>query len=219
MTSIAAMPPTNAWYNPGWPALPDLTDINVNSPQAPENPTLDKVQLTITALYSGRVASHTGLNSLEQRENVRLQHLHSSGMMTSAAINAAGKTALLSGGFSILRNMVSMAQGEINVARATGNVTADIASGTLGGLAAGAAGGMVVQGTSNAGRALAGGLGTVVGAVAFAGAAYLLDVTGIKGLISDKITSILEGVDDSALPFDIAQQQGSIPPGYNPYSN
>jgi len=218
MTSIAAMPPSTTWYNPGWPSLPDLTDINVNSPQAPENPTLDKVQLTVTALYSGRVASSTSLGSLEQRENVRLQHLHNSGMMTSAALSAAGKTALLSGGFSLLRNMASMAQGEINVARATGNVTADIASGTIGGLAAGAAGGMVVQGTSNAGRALAGGLGTVVGAVAFAGANYLLDATGIKDMISDKITSILEGVDDSALPFDIAQH-GGVSPAYNPYGN
>lgn len=218
MTQIAAMQPTTAWYNPGWPSLPDLTDIDVKSPQAPENPTLDKVQLTLTALYSGRAASQTGLGSLEQRENVRLSSLHNSGMMTSAALGAAGKTALLSGGFSVLRNMVSLAQGEINVARASGNVTADIASGTIGGLAAGAMGGLVVQGTSNAGRALAGGLGTIAGAVAFVGAYYLLDVTGIKGMISDKITSMLEGVDDSALPFNIAQQQG-VAPAYNPYGN
>lgn len=220
MSQIAAMPST-AWYNPGnfgLPPLPDLT-VNVQSPQAPANPTMDKVQLTINAVYGGRVAAVAGVNSLEQRENIRLKNLHNSGVMTTAAMSAAGKSALVAGGISVLRNMVDLAQGDVNVARATGNVSADIASGAVGGLAAGAAAGLVIQGVSNAGRALAGGLGTVVGIAAYAGADYLFNSIGLKGLISDKVTSILEGVNDSALPFSLtsAQQQGVAPAAYNPY--
>jgi len=210
MTQIAAMP-QNAWYHPGTylSGLSNITTTNVQSPRAPENPTLDKLQLTLTSLYAGRASAMQGLNSLDQRQNVRLKHLHTSGVMTSSAFGAAGKTALVAGGLSVLRNMSHLAQGEINLARASGNISSDLISGTLGGLAAGASAGLVVQGSSNAGRFMAGSLGTIAGAIGFVAADVLLDKTGLKGFISDKITSLLEGSRASSY---LMSQQHAAPP-------
>lgn len=215
MTSVAAMPSTNNWYNPGG-YLPDLTEIQVNSPQAPDNPALDSVQLTINALYGGRAAAVSAMNVLEQRENVRLQNLHNSGVMTTAALSTMGKGALVGGGISILRQMAHLAQGEVTVARAAGNVTSDIMNGAIGGLAAGAAGGLVVQAVSNTGGVMTGTLGTLAGVLGYAAATWILDSSGLKDAVSDKITSLLEGVDDQALPFELSQQGAA--PAYNPYS-
>lgn len=216
MTSVAAMPSTNHWYNPGG-YLPDLTEIEVNSPQAPENPALDSVQLTINAVYNGRAAAVSAMNVLEQRENVRLQNLHNSGVMTTSALSTMGKGALVGGGISVLRNIAHLAQGEVTVARATGNVTSDIVNGAIGGLAAGATGGLVVQAVSNTGSVMTGTLGTLAGVLGYAAASWVLDSSGLKDTISDKITSILEGVDDQALPFELSGQQGAVP-AYTPYA-
>ncbi|MBF2053397.1 MAG: hypothetical protein IGS03_08035 [Candidatus Sericytochromatia bacterium] len=199
MTQVSAMP-GNAWYHPGTyiPGYNNLTSAP-ESPQAPENPTLDKIQLTINALYAGKAASMSGVSSLIQRQNVdvRLANHGSSGVTAGttmgAAIGTAKKTLLVAGGLSVLRNVSHLAQGDINLARASGNISADIATGTLGGLAAGAASGIVVNGSSNAGRLLAGGLGSVAGVIGYVAVDVLLDKTGFKGFISDKITSLLEG--------------------------
>lgn len=199
MTQVAAMP-GNAWYHPGTyiPGYNNLTSTP-ESPQAPENPTLDKIQLTINALYAGRAATINGVSSLIQRQNVdvRLANHGSTGVTTGttmgSAMGTAKKTMLVAGGLSVLRNMAHLAQGDINLARASGNISSDLASGTLSGLAAGASAGIVVNGSSNAGRFMAGSLGSVAGVVGYVAADVLLDKTGFKRFLSDKITSLLEG--------------------------
>lgn len=191
MTAVNGVQTASSWFNPGF-YLPSLPQIQAESPQAPDSPVLDTVELSLKALYAGRAASHQALGDLEERFDMKLNQLHATGLKANAASAAARKTALMAGGISIVHNMASMAQGDINMARATGNVTADIASGAIGGIAAGAAGAMGIHGFLNSGKFMAGTMGTVMGAVGFVAADYLLKTSGLKDAISDGVTSVLE---------------------------
>jgi len=195
-TSLPPLPQT-AWYNPG----SYLPDIQAESPQAPEYPILDKVELAIKGLYAGRVSSQSVMSGLEKRWDLDTNSLQTRGLAGRGAFVAARKTMLVAGGLSILRNMASLAQGDVNVARASGNVTSDIATGAISGLVAGTTGALAANAFINSGAAISGGVGTLVGAIGFVAADYLLDKTGFKDFLSDQMTGVLEGLDgQSALP-------------------
>lgn len=200
MTGVYGLQPANTWYNPGF-YLPPLPDIQAESPQAPAAPVLDTVELSLKSLYAARAGIHQATTDVAERWDLKLNKLHATGLKSNAAAHAARKTALFAGGISLVRNMASLAQGDVNVARATGNVTADIASGAIGGIAAGAGGAMGMHGFLNSGKFISGTVGTVVGTLGFVAADYLLDKSGIKDAISDGVTGALEKVDgQSHLP-------------------
>lgn len=199
MTSITSLPPLpqTAWYNPGT----YLPDIQAESPQAPEYLVLDKVELAIKSLYAGRVASQSVMSGLEKRWELDTNSLQTKGLAGRGAMSAAGKTMLVAGGLSLLRNIASLAQGDVNVARASGNVSSDIATGAISGLVAGTTGAIAANAFINSGATISGGMGTIVGALGFVAADYLLEKTGFKDFLSDQVTGILEGLDgQSALP-------------------
>lgn len=206
MTQIASLPPLPqmAWYNPG----SYLPDVQAQSPQAPDYPVLDKVELAVKSLYAGRVASRSVMNGLENRWEMDTNTLQNRALMGKGAMSAAGKSMLVAGGLSVLRNMASLAQGDVNVARATGNVSSDIATGAISGMVAGATGAMAANAFINSGAAISGTMGTLIGAVGFVAADYLLDKTGFKSFLSEQVTSALEGLDgQSALPVELSNQQ------------
>ena len=215
MLNATAMPAQTqqAWYNPGQylSGLPDL--LQAQSPRAPEYPVLDKVELTLKSLYAGRIGAQQAIQGLEGRWNLNTNGIQNRGLMGKGAMGAVGKTTLVAGGLSILRNMASLAQGDVNLARATGNVAADISTGAVGGLAAGALGALGSTAFINAGPGVAGFMGTVAGAIGFVAVDTLLSKTGVKDLISDAITGRLEGADgQSSLPVELSQQP--YYPGY-----
>jgi len=206
---ITSAPPSNqaAWYHPGT-YIANNNLLQAKSPRAPEYPVLDKVQLTLTSLYAGRAGSMITVKGLENRWELNTNALQTRGLMGKGAFAAAGKTVLVAGGLSVLRNMASLSQGDVNVARASGNVVADIATGAVGGLAAGAAGSLATTAFINGGAGVAGFIGTLAGAVGFVAADFLLSKTGVKGLISDAVTGRLEKADgQSSLPVELSHQQ------------
>lgn len=208
---VAAMPNQYAWNQPSASYLPDLTNVDVESPRAPEYPILDKVELAINSLYAGRVGAHSTHSGLEQRWDLDTNRLQSNGVLGKGAMLAAGKTALVAGGLSVLKNMASLANGDVNVARATGNVSSDVITGTISGMVAGGVGAMAANGFINSGHFISGTVGTLVGAVGFVAADYVLDKTGLKGYITDKVTAALEGLDgQSNLPV-VLQNQPAAP--------
>lgn len=199
MTGVQGLQPASNWYYPNF--LPPLPDIQAESPQAPDYLVLDKVELSLKSIYAARAGIHSSTVGVENRWDLKLNSLHATGLKTNAGAYAAKKTAIVAGGLSLVRNIASLAQGDVNVARATGNVASDIASGAIGGMAAGVGGAMGFHGFLNSGKFISGTVGTIVGAVGFVAADYLLDKSGIKDAISDGVTGALEKVDgQSHLP-------------------
>lgn len=206
MTSVAAWAP---------PWLPSLPEVQAESPQAPNTPIYDSVELSLKSLYAGRVGainalddmgfqSSTGGQFSAKRWELKLNGLHQRGLITKTGLNAARKTALFAGGISVVKNLASLANGNINMVRATGNVSSDIATGTISGFVAGGTAAIGAHSFANAGKFMAGAIGTIAGAIGFVAADFLLEKIGLKDYLSDSVTSALEGMSGiSHLPVQL----------------
>ena len=189
MTQVMA---SGAAWAPSW--IPYLPKVQAESPQAPDYPIFDTVELSLKSIYAGRAGSFSAKENLTERWDLKLNSLHRRGLRTNAGAYAAKKSAVFVGGLSVLKNVASMANGDVNVARATGNVTSDLTTGTISAFVAGGAGAMGVHGFANAGKFVAGTMGTIAGTVGFVAADFLFDKSGLKDYLSDSVTSALEGV-------------------------
>ena len=182
---------------------PPTTGTETSSPQLPANPTMDGVQIGIKSLLVGRMASKTAIQQLEF-QTIQNHETTAASVMTSTMTRTIGKGALVSGLVSTASNVFHLAQGEINVARASGNVAADILGGAVGGLAAGAGAGLAVGLMSKASHFSMGTMGLIAGTVGFALIDTLYHFSGARNTVSDKVTGVIERF------FDTKTQGGGV---------
>lgn len=174
-----------------------------SSPQYASNMTLDSVEIGVKSLLVGRLTSKTAVTSMQISQ---LKQAEASGLSLTAStmFKTAGKAGLISGAVSLGRNVYHLAKGEINVARASGNVGSDLIGGTIGGMVAATGASLAVKAMS-AGSALSmSTVGLIAGAVGFALVDTLYHFTGAKNVVSDKITGIVERW------FDADSQGGGV---------
>lgn len=168
-------------------SVPDAT----NSPQAPQNMTLDVAQIGVTSLLVGRLTSKQASLSM-QLSQLKQNEASGLGLATSTVFKTAGKAGLISGGVSLARNAYHLATGEINVARASGNVGADLIGGTLSGMVAATGASLAVKAMAGGSTFSMGTMGMIAGTVGFALADTLYNMTGFREQVSSKITGIVE---------------------------
>lgn len=194
-------------YNPYSSMFPGTviasTGYTATSPQAPENPTLDKVELGVKSLIVGKMAAKSAIHNFEFG-TIKQGELNTGGMMFKTGWKTAKSGALVGGAVSLARNIYHMAQGDVNVARASGNVVSDIAGGAVGGLLAGAGAGLAVSALSKSSGFMMGTAGLIVGAVGFALADTVYHQTGAREAVSDAVTGVIDRL------FDNAADQGGV---------
>ena len=161
-----------------------------NSPQYESNFALDAVEIGVKSLLIGRMTANQAattlqINQLKQRDTSSL------GLATSTLFRTAGKAGMISGAVSAGRNIYHLATGDINMARAGGNVGADIIGGTVGGMVSATGASLAVKSMANASFGM-GTVGLIGGAIGFAVADSLYHVSGIRDTVSNKITGIIE---------------------------
>ncbi|MGE3724405.1 MAG: hypothetical protein AB7I41_02565 [Candidatus Sericytochromatia bacterium] len=188
-------------YNMGFPGtVPTTTPSGgvsiASSPQLSPNMVMDGVEIGLKSLIVGRMASKTAIQQLEFR-TIQNNEASAAGVMGSTMMRTLGKGALVGGVVSAARNVFHLAQGEINVARAGGNVSADILGGAVGGLAAGAGAGLAVGMMAKSSGFTMGTMGLIAGTIGFALADTLYHYSGLRATVSDKVTSVIERFFDS----------------------
>jgi hypothetical protein len=200
---------TTSPYNPYTMSFPTTTTTppatggEASSPQLPDHPVRDGVTIGIKSLLVGRMASKTAIQQLEFK-TIQNNEATTAGVMGSTMARTLGKGMLVSGLVSTASNVFHLAQGEINVARAGGNVAADILGGAVGGLAAGAGAGLAVGLMSKASGFTMGTMGLIAGTVGFALADTLYHFSGARNTVSDKVTGVIERF------FDTRTQGGGV---------
>lgn len=163
----------------------------VNSPQHPENKMLDAVEIGITSLLVGRITSKQAALSM-QLSQVNQKPASALGLSFKTAFRTAGKAGLVSGAISLVRNGYHLSQGEVNIARASGNVGADMLGGTVGGMVAATGASLAVKMMSGGSALGMGTVGLIAGAAAFAVADTAYNMSGLRETVSNKITAIVE---------------------------
>lgn len=182
-------------YNPYNMTFPSIvlgnTEDPTNSPQHPENFTLDMVETGVTSLLVGRITakSATLAMQLSQTNNKPASAL---GLGMKTAFRTSLKSGLVASAVSVARNGYHMAKGEVNLARAGGNVTADLLGGTVGGMMAAGSAGIAVKMLSGSGAFSMSTVGLIAGAAAFALADTAYNATGLREEVSNKVTGIIE---------------------------
>lgn len=161
-----------------------------NSPQYASNFALDAVEIGVKSLLIGRMTANQAATSL-QISQLKMKESSSLGLTVSTAFKTAGKAGLISGAVSAGRNIYHLTTGEINMARAGGNVGADLLGGTIGGMVSSAGASLAVKSMANASFGM-GTVGLIGGAIGFAVADSLYHVSGIRETVSNKITGIIE---------------------------
>jgi hypothetical protein len=186
-------------YNMNFPGTTPTTGGGVSiasSPQLDPNMVMDGVEIGLKSLIVGRMASKTAIQQLEFR-TIQNNEASTAGVMGSTMMRTASKGALVGGAVSAAVNIFHLAQGEINVARASGNVGADILGGAVGGLAAGAGAGLAVGALAKSSGMTMGITGMIAGTIGFALIDTLYHYSGARNTVSDKITSVIERFFDS----------------------
>lgn len=202
--SVAAAPSLYNPYNMSFPGTVLAGGVSTASaPQLQPNMVMDGVEIGIKSLLVGRMASKTAIQQLEFR-TIQNNEATTAGVMGSTMMRTTGKGALVGGVVSAARNVFHLAQGEINVARAGGNVAADILGGAVGGLAAGAGAGLAVGLMSKASGFTMGTMGLIAGTIGFALVDTLYHFSGARNTVSDKVTSVIERY------FDAQSQGGGV---------
>ena len=173
-----------------------------NSPQYESNFALDAVEIGVKSLLIGRMTANQAatklqMNQLQQKDTSTL------GLSANTMFKTAGKAGLISGAVSAGRNVYHLAKGDINLARAGGNVGADIVGGTIGGMVAATGASIAVKSMANASFGM-GTVGLIGGAIGFAVADSLYHVSGVRDNVSNKITGIVERW------FDVDAQGGGV---------
>lgn len=186
-TAIQSFMPYNVTFPSTYTAS---VEDPTNSPQYASNFALDAVEIGVKSLLIGRMTANQAANSL-QINQLRQKETSSLGLATSTMFKTAGKAGLVSGAVSAGRNIYHLASGEINMARAGGNVGADIVGGTIGGMVSAAGASLAVKSMANASFGM-GTVGLIGGAIGFAVADSLYHVSGIRDTVSNKVTSIIE---------------------------
>ncbi len=161
-----------------------------NSPQYASNFAIDAVEIGVKSLLIGRMTANQAATSL-QISQLKMKEASSLGLTVSTAFKTAGKAGLISGAVSAGRNIYHLTTGEINMARAGGNVGADLVGGTIGGMVSSAGASLAVKSMANASFGM-GTVGLIGGAIGFAVADSLYHVSGIRETVSNKITGIIE---------------------------
>lgn len=174
-----------------------------NSPQAAPNMTLDAVEIGVKSLLVGRLTSKTAVTSM-QISQLQQKEASGLGLAASTVFKTAGKAGLVSGAVSLGRNVYHLAKGEVNIARASGNVGADIMGGTIGGMVAATGASLAVKALSTSSAMSMGTVGLIAGAVGFAIADTLYHVSGARDTVSNKLTAIVERW------FDTESQSGGV---------
>lgn len=194
MTNVSAPPSFNPYatyagfpssYLASTPANPNL------SPQAPANQNLDIAEIGIKSLLVGKLASNTAIRNLEFR-TIQQKEVTTSGIMGNTLLKAGRTGAMVGGAVSLGRNIYHMAKGEINVARAGGNVAADIVGGTVGGMAAGVGASFAAKALAGSSGFALGTVGLIAGTVGFALVDSIYHATGLRDKLSDGVTGILD---------------------------
>lgn len=162
-----------------------------NSPQYASNFAMDAVEIGVKSLLIGRMTANQAANTL-QINQIKQKDTSSLGLATSTMFRTAGKAGLISGAVSAARNIYHLSTGEINVARAGGNVGADIVGGTIGGMVAATGASLAVKAMANSSAFGMGTVGLIGGAIGFAVADSLYHVSGIRDTVSNKVTGIIE---------------------------
>jgi hypothetical protein len=186
-TAIQSFMPYNVTFPSTYTAS---VEDPTNSPQYASNFTLDAVEIGVKSLLIGRMTANQAANSL-QINQLRQKDTSSLGLATSTMFKTAGKAGLIGGAVSAGRNIYHLANGEINMARAGGNVGADILGGTIGGMVSSAGASLAVKSMANASFGM-GTVGLIGGAIGFAVADSLYHVSGLRDTVSNKVTSIIE---------------------------
>ena len=186
-TAIQSFMPYNVTFPSTYTAS---VEDPTNSPQYASNFALDAVEIGVKSLLIGRMTANQAANSL-QINQLRQKETSSLGLATSTMFKTAGKAGLVSGAVSAGRNIYHLASGEINMARAGGNVGADIVGGTIAGMVSAAGASLAVKSMANASFGM-GTVGLIGGAIGFAVADSLYHVSGIRDTVSNKVTSIIE---------------------------
>ena len=173
-----------------------------HSPQYESNFALDAVEIGVKSLLIGRMTANQAatklqMNQLQQKDTSTL------GLSANTMFKTAGKAGLISGAVSAGRNVYHLAKGDINLARAGGNVGADIVGGTIGGMVAATGASIAVKSMANASFGM-GTVGLIGGAIGFAVADSLYHVSGVRDNVSNKITGIVERW------FDVDAQGGGV---------
>ncbi|MBF2054670.1 MAG: hypothetical protein IGS03_14590 [Candidatus Sericytochromatia bacterium] len=182
-------------FNPYGFTSPGMYLANVptatQSPQHAKDITLDTVEIGVKSLLIGRMVAKTATTQM-QMSMLKDKPASALGLTGSTMLRTAAKGGLVAGGISLIRNGIHLSQGDINLARAGGNVGADLLGGTVGTMVAagGASLGVKLLAGSNAfGMGTA---GLIFGAAAFALADTAYRATGARDFVSDKLTGIAE---------------------------
>jgi len=174
-----------------------------NSPQYAPNMPLDAAEIGVKSLLVGKLVSRTASTTM-QISLLKQNEASGLGLTASTVFKASGKAALISGGVSLAANVYHLAKGEINVARASGNVGADIIGGTVGGMVAATGASLAVKAMSAGSAFSMGTMGLIAGAVGFALVDTLYHFTGARNTVSGKITGMVERW------FDANSQGGGV---------
>lgn len=175
----------------------------VNSPQYAQNMPLDVAQIGVSSLLVGRITAKQATLSM-QLSQANQKPASALGLSFKTALRTAGKSGLAVGAVSVLRNGYHLAQGEINIARASGNVGADMLGGTVGGMVAATGASLAVKMMSGSSAFGMGTVGLIAGAAAFALADTAYNMSGLRETVSNKITGIVERW------FDVDNQGGGV---------
>jgi len=190
MTTVAP-----ASYNPYSFSFPSTYLANVQgpteSPQHAQDMTLDTFEIGIKSLLIGRMVSNSAMQGM-QISLLKEKPASALGLSSSTMLRTAGKAGLVSGAISLIRNGFHLSQGEINVARASGNVGADLLGGTVGGMVAATSASLAVKALSGTNGFGMGAAGLIAGAVGFALVDTAYRATGLRETVSNKLTGIVE---------------------------
>lgn len=190
-------------FNPYGFTSPSMYIANVpsatESPQHAKDLMLDTVEIGVKSLLIGRIVAKTASTHM-QMSQLKEKPASTLGLSTSTMLRTAGKGALVSGAVSLIRNGFHLSQGEINLARASGNVGADMLGGTVGTMVAAGGASLGVKLLSNSNAFGMGTAGLIFGAAAFALADTAYRATGAREFVSDKLTGIVERWFDNREP-------------------
>lgn len=194
-------------FNPYNFQLPGTYIANVedptNSPQYAPNLGLDIAEISVKSLLIGRMVANQASTTL-QISQLKQKEASALGLTASTMFKTAGKAGLISGGISLGRNIYHLAKGEINVARASGNVSADLIGGTVGGMVAAGGASLAVKMMAGSSAFGMGTVGLIGGAVGFAVADALYHVSGMRDKVSNTVTGVVERW------FDVDSQGGGV---------
>lgn len=148
----------------------------------------DQLQIAATSLATGISISSQIVTARRNEIPDETTRFHGGSNVLKTGRNAA----IVGGLISTSQNLYEFVQGKITGAKATGNITADVAGALGSGIVAAGAGTLA---TTMIGSTMGAGiLGLIVGTVAFAGTDFMYRNSGIYTSVSDKVSTFITNV-------------------------